>query len=225
LARGWAIAASKRNSPFHLAGMRTFTRGMVRHFALDDRKVYLASGINFLASAIAAITLLFYLLVYTPLKRRTPLCKLFGAIVSAAPPLIGWAASSGGLSREAWFLYGVLFLWQFPHFMAIAWMYREDYDRADYCVLPAGVSRDRLVAVQTMLPLLVLLPVSLLVASGGHARILNYVGSSLLGLGFFYYGLRFVISKSNSAARRLLLASVIYLPALCALLIVLRITV
>src|SRR5713101_4070093 len=99
--------------------------------------VYLAVAVNFLSSVLAIATLLSYLFFYTPLKRKTPLCTLVGAFPGAMHPLIGWAAASGKLTFEAWTLYAVLFLWQFPHFMAIAWMYREDYDRAGYLVLPA----------------------------------------------------------------------------------------
>src|SRR5262249_18732222 len=94
--------------------------------------IYLAAAVNLLASLLAVLTLLSYLLLYTPLKRKTPLCTLVGAIPGAVPPLIGWAAGSGGLSLEAWLLYALVFLWQFPHFMAIAWMYREDYEHAGY---------------------------------------------------------------------------------------------
>ena len=98
--------------------------------------VYLALTVNWLASALAVSTLLSYLLVYTPLKRRTPLCTLLGAIPGAMPTLIGWAGASGGLNRQAWFLFAVLFLWQFPHFLAIALMYREDYAHAGFKMLP-----------------------------------------------------------------------------------------
>src|SRR5256886_13077958 len=100
--------------------------------------VYLAVAVNLLSSVLAIATLLSYLFFYTPLKRKTPLCTLVGAFPGAMPPLIGWAAASDKLNFEAWTLYAVLFLWQFPHFMAIAWMYREDYDRAGYLVLPAN---------------------------------------------------------------------------------------
>jgi len=92
--------------------------------------IYLAIAVNLLASVLATLTLLIYLFVYTPLKRKTPMCVLVGAFPGAMPPLIGWAAASGRLNIEAVILYAMLFLWQFPHFMAIAWMYREDYDRA-----------------------------------------------------------------------------------------------
>jgi protoheme IX farnesyltransferase len=121
--------------------------------------VYLAVAVNVLASLLAMATLLSYLFFYTPLKRKTPWCTLVGAFPGAMPPLIGWAAASGKLNFEAWTLYAILFLWQFPHFMAIAWMYREDYARAGYMVLPPDDSvRARLVNLQTMLPLLTLMP-------------------------------------------------------------------
>src|SRR3984957_5844177 len=115
---------------------------------------YLALAVNGLASLLAAFTLLSYLFVYTPLKRRTPLCTLIGAFPGAAPPLIGWAAAQGRLEPEAWVLYVMVFLWQFPHFMAIAWMYREDYDRAGYLVLPKGNARIPFMTLETLLPLL-----------------------------------------------------------------------
>jgi heme o synthase len=179
--------------------------------------IYLALAVNALASVLSVLTLLSYLFLYTPLKRKTPLCVLVGAFPGAAPPLIGWAAASGKLSLEAWLLYAMLFLWQFPHFMAIAWMYREDYDRAGYCVLPHGQARAQFVNLQTVLPLLALLPLSLLPASAQQPSILYCVGALLLSVGFFYYGSQFVLHRSNAAARRLLLASIIYLPSLFAL--------
>jgi protoheme IX farnesyltransferase len=98
----------------------------------------LAVAVNVLASLLAVLTVVAYLFLYTPLKRETPLCTLIGALPGAMPPLIGWAAASGNLSLGAWVLYAFVFLWQFPHFMAIAWMYREDYARAGYLVLPHG---------------------------------------------------------------------------------------
>src|SRR6266581_8495425 len=118
--------------------------------------VYLAIAVNPLSSVLAILTLLTYLFVYTPLKRKTPLCVLVGAFPGAMPPLIGWAGASGRLSIEAGILYAIVFLWQFPHFMAIAWMYREDYDRAGYLVLPKGNMRIPFVTLQTLLPLLAL---------------------------------------------------------------------
>jgi protoheme IX farnesyltransferase len=178
--------------------------------------IYLAIAANLLASLLAILTLLTYLFVYTPLKRKTPLCVLVGAFPGAMPPLIGWAAASGRLNIVPWTLYATLFLWQFPHFMAIAWMYREDYDRAGYLVLPTGKARVRFVTLETLLPLLVLVATSMVQFPTRHAAIF-YCASALLGLGFLYFGLEFVLQRSRSAARRLLAASIVYLPLLFAL--------
>jgi len=185
--------------------------------------VYLAATVNLLASLLALGTLLSYLFLYTPLKRKSSLCTLVGAFSGAMPPLIGWAGASGQLSFGAWILYFVLFLWQFPHFMAIAWMYREDYGRAGYLVLPRDErAKARVVNWQTLLPLLLLLPVSLLPALTGNASIPYCVGTVLLCCAFLYYGVRLVLRKFNSSARQLLAASIIYLPAAFMLMIVFR---
>ena len=184
--------------------------------------IYLAVAVNLLSSALVIATLLSYLFVYTPLKRKTPLCTLVGAFPGAMPPLIGWAAASGKVSFEAWTLYAVLFLWQFPHFMAIAWMYREDYDRAGYLVLPHDPrARAGFVNWQTLLPLSALVPLSLLPALAGASRSFS-IGALLLSLGFLYYGAQFAVNKSGSAARRLLAASIIYLPLLFVLIVLSR---
>jgi heme o synthase len=186
--------------------------------------VYLAAGVNLLASLLAITTLLSYLFFYTPLKRKTPLCTLVGAFPGAMPPLIGWAAASGHLNFQAWILYAVLFVWQFPHFMAIAWMYREDYDRAGYRVLPRdSQSRISFVNRQTLLPLLALVSLSLLPALTNRSTTLYCVGTLVLSLGFLYYGARFVICRSASAARQLLAASIIYLPSLFVVMLLARI--
>jgi protoheme IX farnesyltransferase len=175
--------------------------------------VYLAAAVNPLASLLAALTLLTYLFLYTPLKRKTALCVLVGALPGAMPPLIGWAGASGRLSIEAWILYAIVFLWQFPHFMAIAWMYREDYDRAGYLVLPKENVRIPFVILETLLPLLALVVVSMMQLPTQHAAIF-YCTGALLGLGFLYFGLEFVLRRSRVAARRLLAASIVYLPLL-----------
>ena len=184
--------------------------------------ICLAVAVNGLASLLAIITLLSYLFFYTPLKRKTPLCTVVGAVPGAMPPLIGWAAASGKLTFEAWTLFAVIFLWQFPHFMAIAWMYRDDYDRAGYLVLPHPHARTRLATLQTLLPLLVLVPVGLLPAFAGQPSMFYCIGALILSLGFFYYGVQFALLKSNSAARWLLAASIIYLPSLFVLMILPR---
>lgn len=185
--------------------------------------VYLAVVVNLLASLLALGTLLSYLFFYTPLKRKSPLCTLVGAFPGAMPPLIGWAAASGKLNFEAWVLYSVLFLWQFPHFMAIAWMYREDYGRAGYLVLPRDErARARLVNWQTLLPLLALVPVSLLPALTSKSGGSYCIGAVVLCGSFLYYGARFALRKSNSSARQLLMASIIYLPSLVVVMILAR---
>ena len=175
--------------------------------------VYLAAAVNLVASALAASTLLTYLFVYTPLKRKTSWCILVGAFPGAMPPLIGWAAASGRLTLEAWILYAIVFLWQFPHFMAIAWMYREDYDRAGYLVLPKGNARVRFLMLETLLPLFGLIPVSLLQFPVRHA-VIFYCAVTLLGAGFTFLAWQFVFEPSRTAARRVLKASIVYLPLL-----------
>src|SRR5262245_2363665 len=175
---------------------------------------YLGVTAGALATLLAAITLASYLCVYTPLKRRTPLCTMIGAIPGAMPPLIGWAAARGSLNAEAWLLFAIVFLWQFPHFMAIAWMYREDYDRAGYQVLPRGDGRVSFVVLQTVLPLVALVFVSVLPALIGRATVLHGWAASLLGLLFLMFGLQFTTTRSRSSARQLLFVSILYLPLL-----------
>jgi heme o synthase len=182
--------------------------------------VYLALAANALASAIALATLASYLFVYTPLKRRTPLCVLAGAFPGAAPPLIGWAAATGSLSADAWILYAMVFLWQFPHVMAIAWMYRSDYDRAGYAVLPAAERGTTFMIWQMMAPLLLLLPLSVMPVVAGRAGLRYLAAALLLDVWFAYRADRLAMQRSNVMARRLLFASIAYLPLLFASLIV-----
>jgi protoheme IX farnesyltransferase len=180
---------------------------------------YLLAATGPLAAVLATVTLLTYLGLYTPAKRRTPLCTLIGAVPGAMPPLIGWAAARGHLDPEAWMLFAVLFFWQLPHFMAIAWMYRDDYDRAGYHVLPAGEAREAFVTKQTLLAVLALVPASLLPVVTGHTSPFYCLGALILGLGFAEYAARFAVRPASSAARQLLLASIAYLPLLFALML------
>jgi protoheme IX farnesyltransferase len=173
----------------------------------------LATAVNRLSSVLAFATMASYLLMYTPLKRKTPFCTLIGAIPGAAPPLIGWAGATGALSAEAWILCGMVFLWQFPHFMAIAWMYREDYRRAGYRVLPRDESM-AFVLYQVMIPLLVLVPLSVTPVFWGGAGLVYVTTALVLGAGFIYRADRLAVHQSNAMARRLLLASIVYLPLL-----------
>src|SRR5260221_921862 len=181
--------------------------------------VYLALSTNSLASLLAALTLLSYLFLYTPLKRITPLCTLVGAIPGAAPPLIGWAAAHGRLDPSAWVLFAIVFLWQFPHFSSIAWMYREDYERAPYLVLPPGQTRDRFVMWQTLVAPVALLLVSFIPVITRLSGLIYFGGALAIGGVFLYYSARFAAHRTNVAARQLLLASILYLPAIFALLV------
>lgn len=178
---------------------------------------YLAISVNLLASALAAGTLLSYLAVYTPLKRRSAWCMFVGAFPGAAPPLIGYAAARGTLNVEAWILFGMVFLWQFPHFLSIAWMYREDYSRAGYRMLPPD-DEGRSMAWQMVIASLVLLPVSLAPAWLGVAGLPYLLGALIVGLAFSGFGMHLAMTRSRALARRVLLASVVYLPIVFGLL-------
>jgi protoheme IX farnesyltransferase len=208
------IAAGRIDPPRALAfGLLLSTSGAI----------YLAVAVNGLSSALALATMASYLFVYTPLKRKSPLCTIVGAFAGAAPPLIGWAASAGTLSLEAWTLYAIVFLWQFPHFMAIAWMYREDYNRAGYLVLPRGELGAPFAMSQAMAPLLVLVPLSLTPVVLGRAGLAYLATALVLGAGFIYLADQLAVKRSNAMARRLLLASIVYLPLIFILLVLDRV--
>lgn len=182
--------------------------------------LYLWWTANLLASGLAMLTLTSYLLLYTPLKRKTTYCTLVGAFPGAMPPLIGWAAARGSLSLEAWILYAILFFWQFPHFLSIAWMYREDYERAGLLMLPLDDPQGRKAARQILLTSIALLPVSLLPTFLGQMGWIYFFGTLALGLGILYCGALTSMVRSKLLARRLLLASVFYLPLVFGLMIV-----
>jgi protoheme IX farnesyltransferase len=173
---------------------------------------YLALAVRPAASFLAVLTLVCYLFLYTPLKRRTRMCTLVGAFPGAMPVLIGYVAAAGKLDSPAWLLYAILFLWQFPHFMAIAWMYREDYARAGYEVLPHGKEKAWFLGWQSVLPALALVFVTVgpLFLSNASPAVTG--GTLLLSLSFLYFAARLTVVRSNAAARRLLLASILYLP-------------
>lgn len=177
--------------------------------------IYLAVAVNVLSSLLAAVTSVSYLVFYTPLKRKTSWCTLAGALPGAMPPLIGWSAASGTLSSGAWVLYVILFLWQLPHFMAIAWMYRDDYARAGYLVLPRGERSARFMSWQAMVSSLALIPASFFAGAGPAYRVLACIMSAV----YFYYSGRLAHERSNRAAKRLLRVSIIYAPlAFCLIL-------
>ena len=174
--------------------------------------LYLALAVRLAASLLALLTLTAYLFLYTPLKRRTPLCTLVGAFPGAMPILIGYVAATGKLDSKAWLLYAILFFWQFPHFMAIAWMYREDYARAGYEVLPPGTEKARFMGWQSVLPTLALVAVAVTAMALGHGNPVLMAGTLLLSLGFLYFAARLALIRSSQSARRLLLVSILYLP-------------
>lgn len=175
---------------------------------------WLALGANLLTSALSAATMVSYLALYTPLKPRSSVCTLVGAIPGALPPVMGWAAARGSLEMGAWILFLILFFWQLPHFLALAWMYREDYARAGFPMLPVeeptGASTGRQVVLQT----LALLVVSLLPAGFGIAGEGYLVAALALGAGFLGFGVAFAAQRTRERASRLFLASIAYLPLL-----------
>jgi len=179
----------------------------------------LALAVNRVAATWGLITLASYLFLYTPLKQRTPHATTVGAFPGAMPPLIGYAASAGMLTAEAWALFAILFLWQFPHFLAIAWMYREDYGRAGIVMLPVVEPDGKATARQIVICSLLLVPVSLAPSFLGMAGMAYLAGALALGLAFLYAGIRVALDRTKPRARGVLLASVMYLPLLYSLML------
>ncbi|MBI1722429.1 MAG: protoheme IX farnesyltransferase [Gemmatimonadetes bacterium] len=183
--------------------------------------LYLAAAVNPLASALAVLTAASYLLLYTPLKKVTSLATVVGAVPGAMPPMIGWAAARGTLGVEAWILFAIVFFWQMPHFLAIAAIYRHDYQRAGFRVLPvvdpAGASTGR----QSALYGLALIPISLLPSFVGLAGPGYFFAALLLGIGFVLLSVRLALDPSSlGKARSLFRFSLIYLPLLWTALLV-----
>jgi len=178
---------------------------------------YLAALVNPLAALVTLATTILYLFAYTPLKQRTPLCTLVGAVAGALPPVAGWAAARGDVAPGAWVLFAILFLWQLPHTLAIARLYRDDYARAGVRVLPVvdpdGASTER----QVVLSCVALVTVSLLPAVAGWTGPIYLAGALVLGLAFSAVGVEQALVPSPRAARHVLLASLIYLPLLLGL--------
>jgi len=183
-------------------------------------EIYLAVLVNPLSALLGLTVIAGYLFGYTPLKTRTSLSTLVGAFPGAVPPLVGWTAARGELSLEGWVLFAILFLWQFPHFLAIAWMYREDYARAGILMLPVVEPDGRVTGQQIVIYTLMLLPVSLLPTVLGISGNVYLAGAIVLGGLFLYSALKAAFSQSRQQARRLLLASVLYLPLLFVLMVV-----
>jgi protoheme IX farnesyltransferase len=178
----------------------------------------LALGTNLLAALLAAASLALYVAAYTPLKRRTTLNTAVGAVPGALPPLIGWAAITGSLTPAAWSLFGIVFVWQFPHFLSIAWLNRDDYERAGLKMLPAVGEGLAMTGRQAANYALALVPVSLAPAVLGLAGRPYFLGALYLGLAFLAAVIVFALRPTERSARRVLLTSVVYLPVLFGLL-------
>jgi protoheme IX farnesyltransferase len=176
--------------------------------------LYLALTANTLTSLIGLAALLGYLFLYTPLKRRTHLCTLIGAFPGAAPVLMGWSAVQGSLAPQAWLLYATLFLWQFPHFLAIAWLYREDYAQAGMLMLSDEDSEGGNTFRQMWIASMALIAATLVPALIGMTEKVYLYFALLIGLGLLFFVYRVSFSRTKTAARQLLHATVIYLPLL-----------
>lgn len=179
----------------------------------------LALGVNTLSAGVAATTFILYVGVYTPLKSITTLNTAIGAIPGALPPVIGWAAATGRLGIEPWALFLIVFLWQFPHFLAIAWIYRDDYARGGLKMLPNVDPRGVMTGRQAVYHALILVPVGLIPATIGLGGRWYFAGALALGVFYLYHAVRFWLDVNDRSARKLLRASVLYLPAVLLLLL------
>jgi protoheme IX farnesyltransferase len=173
---------------------------------------WLALTTTWLAAAVAFVTLATYVALYTPLKLRTSFATVIGAVPGALPPMIGWAAATGTLSREAWVLFAIIFLWQMPHFLAIAWLFRDDYGRAGFPMLPVREPDGRSTGYQVAAYASALLPVSLVPSLMGLAGTAYFLVALALGVVFLGVSLRFAIARTRHDARVLFFTSIAYLP-------------
>ena len=203
------LAARRRNPDVVLAGAIVVGVGGM---------VYLAVLVNLPAAVLAALTLASYVFLYTPLKRITTLNTLVGAIPGALPPVIGYAGATGRIGIEAVILFAILFFWQLPHFLAIAWMYRDEYRAAGFKMLSGDDPQGERTARHALFNAVALLPVSLLPSVVGLAGTGYFVGAFLLSLGFCYKAWLFLQKRDNPSARQLFFMSIFYLPLLLGLL-------
>jgi protoheme IX farnesyltransferase len=198
----------------------TPTQALVLSVALGAGGVLLlAWQVNLLTALLALSVQVVYIGLYTPLKTRSPLCTLVGAYCGAVPPMMGYSAATGTLEVGAYVLGALLFAWQIPHFLALAWMYRDDYARGGHKMLPVIEENGRATMLMVLLYTLALLPVSLAVVLAGLAGWLFFTGSALLGIAFAATGVRLLREQSRTAARRVFLASIAYLPLVLLLLL------
>lgn len=182
-------------------------------------EIYLAVAINFLTALLGLIVIIGYVFIYTPLKSRTSMSTAVGAIPGALPPLMGFTAASNEISIAAWITFAILFFWQFPHFLAIAWMYRDQYAKAGILMLPVIEPSGKITARQIVIFAVLTLVISVLPYFFGFAGVIYLVGAILLGFWFLYESIKMAREKSDSQARKLLRVSVIYLPLIYLILV------
>jgi len=182
--------------------------------------VILAVGTNTLTTLLSVFVTLLYVLVYTPLKVLTPLNTVVGAVCGAVPPMMGWAAATGHLDAGAWILGGLLFVWQIPHFLALAWLYREDYARGGFCMLPAVDAEGRVTGRLAFVYAAALLPITAALSASGVTGGTFLLASQVVGVAFVSLSWVFLRARSRQAARRLFLASILYLPVVLGLMVV-----
>lgn len=182
-------------------------------------EVYLLLAVNVLTAILGLVVVIGYVFVYTPLKTRTSASTAIGALPGALPPLMGWTAAANDIAITAWALFAMQFLWQFPHFLAIAWMYRDEYAKAGILMLPVVEPSGRITARQIVMFSIMLLPVSLAPFFFGISGVIFLVGASLLGVWMLWASIRTARQRTNESARKLLLVSVIYLPLLFILMV------
>jgi protoheme IX farnesyltransferase len=185
----------------------------------------LSFGANIEAAGIALLTILIYVLVYTPLKPITSFNTLVGAVVGGLPPLIGWVAASGTIEVGGWILAGILFIWQIPHFLALAWMYREDYERGGFKMLPALDSTGELTARVSVMTSLCLIPLALFLTIVGTTGLIFAIAGTILGGFMTMKAIVFWRKRDDASARRLFFASIIYLPLIILIMVLDRETV
>ena len=181
--------------------------------------VWLWLAINSLSALLAASTVVIYVLLYTPMKRRTAFCTLVGAVSGAIPPVIGWAAANPHLTLGAWVLFGVLFTWQMPHFLAIAWMYRDQYRGAGLVMLKRDDQTGVTTAVTSLIFTLLLTFTTLVQFNAGLAGSMYLGGALVINSVFFLAALHFCADRSRPVARRLFFASILYLPLILGLMV------
>ncbi|HVN33220.1 MAG TPA: heme o synthase [Thermoanaerobaculaceae bacterium] len=208
-----------RNRPVPSGAIQRRTALSVGVLTASTGLAVLALKANVLTALLGLAVVLIYTLVYTPLKPRTPLCTLAGAVCGAIPPMMGWTATGAPLSFGAWLLAGVLFLWQIPHFLALAWLYREDYARGGFRMLPAVDPSGRVTGQMAVLYALALVPVGVLGALGGMTGWLFAAGAVALGVALVTFALRLAALRTEPVARRLFLATLVYLPILLGLMV------